>query len=69
MTTYLATETFDDSYRGRPRHWVEAQEITNAFCSTDCRTHYLGNDTGVERDDPSYEFDETCANCGSLVPA
>ena len=44
---------------------------TLAYCSDICRAKSLGFtfDLFDLRDDDSYEFDETCANCGSLIKA
>lgn len=60
MTTYLATQ-------------VELpEEITSAFCSQGCLANHIlsSGDTWWKNmvADDSYEFDETCASCGKLVP-
>lgn len=45
------------------------EDITFAFCSFEC-WHELVLPGDVRRDYVnSYEFDETCANCGKLIPA
>lgn len=61
MTTYLATH----------------RAITSPFCSERCRDEFVGDVTDqafsdwtdTYRTDDRYEFDETCANCGALIPA
>lgn len=64
MTTYLATHTRNADNPGA------AEKCTRAFCSDQHRKSYMWNPREFElRDDPSYEFDETCANCGKLIPA
>ena len=60
MTTYL--ETYEAA--GPP-----AQDITHAYCSTLCRATHIGPVVRNRREDDRYEFDETCANCGVLIPA
>ena len=62
MTTYLATKWTADPDDA-------SEEFTESYCSDSCR---FVDQTWLERiyrDDDSYEFDETCANCGKLVPA
>ena len=66
MTTYLATGAVS-----APR----ADEVkTLAYCSPPCRRETEDQSLSqgfvlTFRDDNSYEFDETCANCGVLIPA
>lgn len=66
MTTYLATTS------------VSAELITRPYCCEICRSrgaregrgpHWRDSASCVIRDDSAYEFDETCANCGALIPA
>jgi len=68
MTTYLATAELENYNEGR---WHD-EEISFAFCAPSCRAYHFTARAEVRntwRDDDSYEFDETCANCGSLIPA
>jgi len=61
MTTYLATL--------RPGG---ESEKTFAFCLKPCRAWYFNANEKkftTRRDDDSYEFDEVCQNCGSLIKA
>ena len=64
MTTYLAT------YEVTRRDTRERELLTVPFCSENCayENHGLQFDDGGERHN-HYEFDETCANCGSLIKA
>lgn len=66
MTAYLATFT------------EHGDLITRPYCSLICRIdgaragrgpNWWDNASYVGRDDDHYEFDETCANCGVLIPA
>ena len=64
MTTYLAT-----NHRGK------RNEVTYAYCSKMCRYRHTSGSPRIPRknmewrDDTSYEFNETCLNCGALIPA
>ena len=56
VTTYLANETRGD---------LTGESYTLVFCSAECRRDDQRKKLGAKfRDDDSYEFDETCANCG-----
>ncbi len=61
MTTFLATSA------GHPKH---DDEYTLPYCSHGC---LFANEAGDECIESvwynGYEFDETCANCGKLIPA
>ena len=67
MTTHLAIWTTSVT-RNR-------EEVTMAFCTKMCRHRWLSGSPRIpanrfdKMDLDSYEFDETCANCGKLVPA
>ena len=56
MTTYLGTAA------------IRGELITDAFCSKNCRGMAEPWEW-ITRDNDSYEFDETCATCGTLIPA
>ena len=64
MTTYLST-----NHRGK------RNEVTYAYCSKMCRYRHTSGSPRIPRknmewrDDTSYEFNETCLNCGALIPA
>ena len=52
--------------------YVEGDHETLPFCSPDCTNAYeimSHVDFDEVWSDDSYEFDETCANCGVLIPA
>ena len=71
MTTYLATR------RATPgtAEFKNPDDITEPFCSKDCALDgQLKYGPSVDYEywihwTDSYEFDETCANCGSLIKA
>lgn len=61
MTPYLAT--IGES---------SVNPATYAFCAVTCRARYFIHWERMSkslRADDSYEFDETCASCGSLIKA
>lgn len=62
MTTYLSTQ----------KNWG-AEDWTQPYCSEFCRDLRDGASHAFLstqfRDDDAYEFDETCATCGKLIPA
>jgi hypothetical protein len=68
---YLATETISCHYRkiGRKSVFHPTQELTTTFCSSSCRSIYLGNDFRNAKHliTKDYEFDETCTNCGHSI--
>ena len=65
MTTYLTTKRLRDSRK------FDAEKVTFPYCSKKCRHADRGNNAASlnYRDDDFYEFDEVCANCGSLIKA
>ena len=66
MTTYLLT-------MGLPSPVSSEEERTSTFCSRSCRAIFARGLCDFQFDsatlDERYEFDETCATCGQLIPA
>ena len=59
------------TYIGTIRQGGECEK-SFAFCRPQCRSSYFTRAMRkftTYRNDDRYEFDETCANCGVLIPA